>query len=143
MLVVAGFQGLSKKEKRITTLGRGGSDTSAVAIASAIGSELCEIYTDVDGIFTADPKFVPRAQKIRKISYEEILEMSSLGSKVLHPRSVELAMKYGIKVKVKNTFSKSLGTFLTNEDKTMERAVVSGISSSEDDSKIDKIHMKK
>ena len=136
VLVVAGFQGISEKEKRITTLGRGGSDTSAVALASAIGSKLCEIYTDVDGIFTADPRFVPRAQRIRKISYEEILEMSSLGSKVLHPRSVELAMKYGIKVNVKNTFSKSSGTFLTDEDKTMERAIVSGISSSEDDSKI-------
>ena len=135
VLIIAGFQGLTMKSKRISTLGRGGSDTSAVALAVTIGSD-CQIFTDVDGIFTADPRYVPKAQKIKKISYEEILEMSSLGSKVLHPRSVELAMKYDIKVIVKNTFSKSFGTLLTKEDKTMEKAIVSGISSSEDDSKI-------
>ena len=135
VLIIAGFQGLTMKSKRISTLGRGGSDTSAVALAVTIGSD-CQIFTDVDGIFTADPRHVPKAKKIKKISYEEILEMSSLGSKVLHPRSVELAMKYDIKVSVKNTFSKSFGTLLTKEDKTMEKAIVSGISSSEDDSKI-------
>ena len=136
VLVVAGFQGLSKKEKRITTLGRGGSDTSAVAIASAIGSELCEIYTDVDGIFTADPKFVPRAQKIRKISYEEILEMSSLGSKVLHPRSVELAMKYDIKIHVRSSFNRKLGSMVVKEENKLEKEVVTGISASENDANI-------
>ena len=135
VLIIAGFQGLAMKGKRISTLGRGGSDTSAIALAATIGSD-CQIFTDVDGIFTADPRYVPKAKKIKKISYEEILEMSSLGSKVLHPRSVELAMKYDIKVVVKNTFSKNFGTLLTKEDKTMEKAIVSGISSSEDDSKI-------
>ena len=117
-------------------MGRGGSDTSAIALAASIGSNICEIYTDVDGVYTADPKYVSRAKKIEKIAYEEVLEMSSLGSKVLHPRSVELAMKFDIEINVKNTFSKSLGTVITKEDKTMERAIVSGISSSEDDSKI-------
>ena len=136
VLIVAGFQGLSFKEKKISTLGRGGSDTSAIALAASIGSNICEIYTDVDGVYTADPKYVSRAKKIEKIAYEEVLEMSSLGSKVLHPRSVELAMKFDIEINVKNTFSKSLGTVITKEDKTMERAIVSGISSSEDDSKI-------
>lgn len=136
VLIVAGFQGLSSKEKKISTLGRGGSDTSAIALAASIGSNICEIYTDVDGVYTADPKYVSRAKKIEKIAYEEVLEMSSLGSKVLHPRSVELAMKFDIEINVKNTFSKSLGTVITKEDKTMERAIVSGISSSEDDSKI-------
>ena len=135
VLVVAGFQGIDSKQ-RITTLGRGGSDTSAVALAVAVGASFCEIYTDVDGIFTADPRIIKKAKKISKISYEEILEMASLGSKVLHPRSVELAMKYAMKVYVKSSFSKNLGTLVTQEEKTMEKELISGISSTDDESKI-------
>ena len=135
VLVICGFQGVDKNN-RITTLGRGGSDTTAVAIAASIRAKLCEIYTDVDGIFTADPRFVKQAKKLSKISYEETLEMASLGSKVLHPRSVELAMKYGIKLHVRNAFNNNNGTFLVKEDKEMEKELVSGISSTETESKI-------
>ena len=132
---VGEYQGVDKNN-RITTLGRGGSDTTAVAIAASIRAKLCEIYTDVDGIFTADPRFVKQAKKLSKISYEETLEMASLGSKVLHPRSVELAMKYGIKLHVRNAFNNNNGTFLVKEDKEMEKELVSGISSTETESKI-------
>lgn len=135
VLIICGFQGVDQND-RITTLGRGGSDTSAVAIAVSIKSDLCEIYTDVDGVFTADPRHVKQAKKIPKISYEETLEMASLGSKVLHPRSVELAMKYDIKLHVRNSFSSRNGTFLMKEDKEMEKELVSGISSTESESKI-------
>jgi len=135
VLVVAGFQGIST-EQRITTLGRGGSDTSAVALAVALKSKMCEIYTDVDGIFTSDPKIVSTAKKINNITYEETLEMASLGSKVLHPRSVELAMKYGIKVHVKSSFTNKMGTTVLNEENKLEKEVVTGISSSEDEAKI-------
>ncbi len=135
VLVVAGFQGIST-EQRITTLGRGGSDTSAVALAVALKSKMCEIYTDVDGIFTSDPKVVSTAKKINNITYEETLEMASLGSKVLHPRSVELAMKYGIKVHVKSSFTNKMGTTVLNEENKLEKEVVTGISSSEDEAKI-------
>ena len=115
-LVISGFQGLSEEE-RITTLGRGGSDTSAVAIAAAVKSNLCEIFTDVDGIFSSDPRIVKNAKKIKNITYEEILEMSSAGSKVLHPRSVELAMKYGIKIHVRSSFQKKMGPWLLKKKK--------------------------
>ena len=107
VLVIAGFQGLSKHH-RVTTLGRGGSDTTAVALTVTIGSNICEIFTDVEGIYSSDPRIVPNAKKIKNITYEEILEMSSAGSKVLHPRSVELAMKYGIKIHVRSSFTKKL-----------------------------------
>ena len=135
VLVVGGFQGISL-EDRITTLGRGGSDTSAVAISVAVKANECEIYTDVEGIFTADPRDVPMAKKIQKITYEEILEMASLGSKVLHPRSVELAMKYGIKIHVRSSFNNKIGTLVLNESKSLEKELVTGISSSDDDAKI-------
>ena len=135
VLVMSGFQGISKCN-RITTLGRGGSDTSAVAIAAALKAEICEIYTDVDGIFTADPKKVKKARKISQITYEEILEMSSLGSKVLQPRSVELAMKYDIKVHVRNSFNNKKGTIVLSEEKNLEKALVTGISSSDEEAKI-------
>ena len=105
VLVVAGFQGVSTNN-RITTLGRGGSDTSAVALAYSLGLRSCEIYTDVEGIFTSDPRVVKSAKKVDSTTYEEILELASLGSKVLHPRSVELAMKYGIKIHVRSSFKK-------------------------------------
>ena len=135
VLVMAGFQGISK-EDRITTLGRGGSDTSAVAIAASLKADVCEIYTDVDGIFTADPREVKKAKKIAKITYEEILEMSSLGSKVLQPRSVELAMKYGIKVHVRSSFKEVKGTFVISEEDDLEKELVTGISASDDEAKI-------
>ena len=135
VLVMAGFQGISE-EHRITTLGRGGSDTSAVAIAASLKADVCEIYTDVDGIFTADPREVKKAKKIAKITYEEILEMSSLGSKVLQPRSVELAMKYGIKVHVRSSFKEVKGTFVISEEDDLEKELVTGISASDDEAKI-------
>ncbi|MAZ07593.1 MAG: aspartate kinase [Rickettsiales bacterium] len=135
VLILAGFQGVDKKNY-ITTLGRGGSDTSAVAVAVSIGLNECEIYTDVEGIYTADPKIVKNAKKISFITYEEILEMSSLGSKVLHPRSVELAMKYGITVHVRSSFKKKKGTFVVKEEQKLEEEVVTGIASSESDAKI-------
>ncbi len=110
VLVIAGFQGISS-ENRITTLGRGGSDTSAVAISAALNSPTCEIYTDVKGIYSADPRLIKNAKKIKNITYEEILEMAALGSKVLHPRSVELAMKYDIKVR--SSFIKQIGSMVS------------------------------
>ena len=135
VLVVAGFQGISE-DNRITTLGRGGSDTSAVAIAYSLGLKSCQIYTDVDGIFTSDPKIVKNASKIDSITYEEILELASLGSKVLHPRSVELAMKYGIKIHVRSSFKRKIGTMVVKEENKIEKEVVTGITSSENESKI-------
>ena len=135
VLVVAGFQGISD-DNRITTLGRGGSDTSAVALATAVKADLCEIYTDVEGIFTSDPRIVRNAKKIKTITYEEILEMSSSGSKVLHPRSVELAMKYGIKIHVRSTFSEKLGTMVVKEEKKLEREIVTGISVSDNEANV-------
>ena len=135
VLVVAGFQGINP-EGRITTLGRGGSDTSAVAMAVALKSKICEIYTDVEGIFSSDPRVVRDAKKIKNITYEEILEMASLGSKVLHPRSVELAMKYDIKIHVRSSFSRKLGSMVVKEENKLEKKVVTGISASENDANI-------
>ena len=135
VLVIAGFQGISK-ENRITTLGRGGSDTTAVAISYALGLKTCEIYTDVEGIFTSDPRIVSDAKKIDSITYDEILELASLGSKVLHPRSVELAMKYGIRIHVRSSFDKKLGTMVVKEENKIEKEVVTGITSSENEAKI-------
>ena len=135
VLVIAGFQGISE-ENRITTLGRGGSDTTAVAISYALGLKTCEIYTDVEGIFTSDPRIVKDANKIDSITYDEILELASLGSKVLHPRSVELAMKYGIRIHVRSSFDKKLGTMVVREENKIEKEVVTGITSSENEAKI-------
>lgn len=135
VLVIGGFQGLNKFN-RISTLGRGGSDTSAVAIAASIKAPVCEIFTDVEGVYTSDPRVVSNAKKINTISYEEILEMSSLGSKVLHPRSVELAMKYDIKIHVRSSFIKKKGTLVVKESKDLEKELVTGISSSDEDAKI-------
>ncbi len=135
VLIVAGFQGISNDD-RITTLGRGGSDTSAVALAKSVKADLCEIYTDVEGIFTSDPRIVRSAKKIKNITYEEILEMSSSGSKVLHPRSVELAMKYGIKIHVRSTFSEKLGTMVVKEEKKLEKEIVTGISVSDNEANV-------
>jgi aspartate kinase len=125
--VVAGFQGVDE-DGNITTLGRGGSDTSAVAVAAAIGADACEIYTDVDGVYTTDPNVCPTAKKIDRISYEEMLELASLGAKVLQIRSVEIAMKYSVPVHVRSSFSDAPGTWVTNEDKSLEDVVVAGVA---------------
>ena len=133
--IVAGFQGISNKN-RITTLGRGGSDTSAVALAAATCAERCDIYTDVDGIYTTDPRITASAKKLDKISYEEMLELASLGAKVLHTRSVELAMQYKVKVRVLNSFKEGSGTLLCDEEDMMEKKVVSGITFSKNEAKL-------
>jgi aspartate kinase len=125
--VVAGFQGVDD-QGNITTLGRGGSDTSAVAVAAAIGADECEIYTDVDGVYTTDPNICQSARKIDRISYEEMLELASLGAKVLQIRSVEIAMKYGVKVHVRSSFNDTTGTIVTKEDSLLEGVVVSGVA---------------
>ncbi len=133
--VVAGFQGCDP-DGNITTLGRGGSDTSAVAIASALDADMCEIYTDVDGIYTTDPNICARARKIDKICYEEMLEMASLGAKVLQIRSVEVAKKYNVPVHVRSSFSKEEGTMVVSEDSGMERLIVSGITCNKNEARI-------
>ena len=125
--VVAGFQGVDDGGN-ITTLGRGGSDTSAVAVAAAIGADECEIYTDVDGVYTTDPNICPSARKIDRISYEEMLELASLGAKVLQIRSVEIAMKYSVPVHVRSSFNDAPGTLVTSEDAALEGGVVSGVA---------------
>jgi aspartate kinase len=127
IFVVAGFQGCDP-DGNITTLGRGGSDTSAVAIAAAIKADVCEIYTDVDGIYTADPNICPKARKLDTISYDEMLNMASLGAKVLQIRSVGFAKKYGIPVHVRSSFSEEEGTMVVDENSGMERLVVSGVT---------------
>jgi aspartate kinase len=125
--VVAGFQGVDHAGN-LTTLGRGGSDTSAVAVAAAIGADECEIYTDVDGVYTTDPNVCPSARKIDRISYEEMLELASLGAKVLQIRSVEIAMKYSVPIHVRSSFNDQPGTIVTKEDSTLEGVVVSGVA---------------
>lgn len=133
--VVAGFQGVDENGD-ITTLGRGGSDTSAVAIAAAIGASACEIFTDVDGVYTTDPAICPSARKIARISYEEMLELASLGAKVLQIRSVEIAMKYGVPVHVRSSFSEAEGTWVTKEDKALEQITVTGIAYDKSDARV-------
>ncbi len=127
IVVVAGFQGVDRGGN-ITTLGRGGSDTSAVAVAAAIGADECEIYTDVDGVYTTDPNICPSARKIHRISYEEMLELASLGAKVLQIRSVEIAMKYNVPVHVRSSFNDQPGTLVTGEDAALEGGVVRGVA---------------
>ncbi len=133
--VIAGFQGISEGAD-VTTLGRGGSDLTAVAIAAAIKADLCDIYTDVDGVYTTDPNIVSEARKLDKISYEEMLELASLGAKVLQSRSVEYAAKYGVKLRVVSTFKDGSGTLLTEEDKDMEKVVVSGVTYDRNQAKV-------
>lgn len=133
--VIAGFQGLGP-DNRITTLGRGGSDTSAVALAAALGAERCDIYTDVDGVYTTDPRITPKARKLNKITYEEMLEMASVGAKVLQTRSVELAMKQKVRVQVLSSYSNEPGTLVVDEDEIVEKELVSGIAYSRDEAKI-------
>ena len=133
--VLPGFQGVSP-ENRLTTLGRGGSDTSAVALAAALGADRCDIYTDVEGVFTCDPRIVAKARKLDKITYEEMLEMASQGAKVLQTRSVEMAMNHGVRVQVLSSFSNAPGTLVVDEEEIVEQEVVSGIAYSRDEAKI-------
>ena len=133
--VVTGFQGLGPGD-RITTLGRGGSDTTAVALAAALGAERCDIFTDVDGVYTSDPRIVAKARKLDKITYEEMLEMASLGAKVLQSRCVELAMKHSVRLMVLSSFADQPGTLVVDEEEIVEQELVSGIAYSRDESKI-------
>ncbi|HZL62031.1 MAG TPA: aspartate kinase, partial [Pseudolabrys sp.] len=143
--VIAGFQGLHKETGRITTLGRGGSDTSAVAIAAAIGAERCDIYTDVDGVYTTDPRVVPKAHRMDKIAYEEMLELASLGAKVMQVRSVELGMVHNVRIFVRSSFEKPedidsskapSGTLICDEGDIVEQQTVTGIAFSKDEAQI-------
>jgi len=143
--VIAGFQGLHKETGRITTLGRGGSDTSAVAVAAAIGAERCDIYTDVDGVYTTDPRVVPKARRLDKIAFEEMLELASLGAKVMQVRSVELGMVHNVRIFVRSSFVKPEdidpkqtppGTLICDESEIMEQQVVTGIAFSKDEAQI-------
>jgi len=140
--IVAGFQGVSQNTKNITTLGRGGSDTTAVALAAALKAEVCEIYSDVDGVFTADPRIVPTARKISKLAYEEMLEMAASGAKILHLRCVEYARRFNLPIHVRSSFSKHEGTWITcsiddqPEDSTMEQAIISGVAHDRSEAKI-------
>ena len=133
--VLAGFQGLGN-DNRITTLGRGGSDISAVALAAALQADRCDIYTDVDGVYTTDPRIVAKARKLDKITYEEMLEMASLGAKVLHTRSVELAMKQRVRLQVLSSFTDTPGTLVVDEDEIVEKELVSGIAYTRDEAKV-------
>jgi aspartate kinase len=136
VVVVAGFQGVDDSGN-ITTLGRGGSDTSAVAVAAALGADVCEIYTDVDGVYTTDPNVYPKARKLSRISYDEMLEMASLGAKVLQIRSVEFAKKYDVPIHVRSSFNDNSGTIVCKEDKEMEKVVVSGVTYNKNEAKIE------
>ena len=133
--VVPGFQGVTE-EGSVTTLGRGGSDTSAVALAAALHADRCDIYTDVDGVYTTDPRIVAKARKLDKITYEEMLEMASVGAKVLQTRSVELAMKQGVRVQVLSSYTDEPGTLVVDEDEIVEKELVSGVAYSRDEAKI-------
>jgi aspartate kinase len=135
IVIVAGFQGVNEEEE-ITTLGRGGSDLTAVALAHVLNSEICELYKDVDGIFTANPKIVPKARLIEKISYEEMLEMASAGAQVVNARCIEYAQKYNVPIRVRSSFNNSLGTLITKEAKEMEKLFVSGVTYNKDEAKI-------
>jgi len=140
IVVVAGFQGVDE-DGNITTLGRGGSDTSAVAIAASLKADFCEIFTDVNGVYTTDPNLYSKARKLKKVSYDEMLSLAGAGAKVLHPRSVELAKAYGVPVYVRSSFSEDMGTLVTKEDKDMEREVVSGVAYDRDQAKITISHV--
>src|SRR3954454_21709389 len=134
--LVAGFQGVSTDSRDVTTLGRGGSDTTAVALAAALGGEVCEIYTDVDGLFTADPRIVPEARKLPIVSYEEMLEMASSGAKVLQLRSVEYARNHGVRIHCRSSFSEDPGTFVVGEEETMERPLITAVTHSTDEARV-------
>ena len=133
--VIPGFQGLTA-DNRVTTLGRGGSDTSAVAVAAALKADRCDIYTDVEGVFTTDPRIVPRARKLAKITYEEMLELASVGAKVLQTRSVELAMKEKVRVQVLSSFSDAPGTMVVDEDEVVEQELIAGVAYDRNEAKV-------
>lgn len=135
IVVVAGFQGIDERG-HVTTLGRGGSDTTAVALAAVLKADVCEIYTDVEGVYTTDPSICPHARKLDRISYDEMLEMASLGAKVLHTRSVEFAKKYAIPIHVRSSFSDNAGTMVMQEDAIMEKVLVSGVTYNRNEAKI-------
>jgi len=139
--VVAGFQGLGP-DGRVTTLGRGGSDTSAVALAAALRAERCDIFTDVDGVYTSDPRIVSRAQKLARITYEEMLEMASVGAKVLQTRAVALAMRHKVRLQVLSSFTDVPGTLVVDEDEVVESQVVSGIAYSRDEAKLSVVRVR-
>ncbi len=143
IVIVAGFQGVSADTKEITTLGRGGSDTTAVALAAALEADVCEIYTDVDGVFTADPRVVPHARKLDRVSYEEMLELAACGSKILHLRCVEYGRRYGVPIHVRSSFSQLEGTWVVNdprpdgtEEETMEQPIIAGVAHDVSEAKI-------
>ncbi|TWJ13885.1 aspartate kinase [Geobacter argillaceus] len=140
IVIVAGFQGIDR-EGNVTTLGRGGSDTSAVALAAALKADVCEIFTDVDGVYTTDPNICSDARKVEKVSYDEMLELASLGAKVLQIRSVEFAKKYNVDVHVRSSFNDNTGTMVTKEDKDMEAVLVSGIAYDKNEAKIAVMHV--
>jgi aspartate kinase len=133
--VIPGFQGLGD-DGRVTTLGRGGSDTSAVAVAAALKADRCDIYTDVEGVFTTDPRIVPRARKLAKITYEEMLELASVGAKVLQTRSVELAMKEKVRIQVLSSFSDEPGTMVVDEDEVVEQELIAGVAYDRNEAKV-------
>ena len=139
--VISGFQGINN-ENRITTLGRGGSDTTAVAIAAKLNAKRCDIYTDVDGVYTGDPRIVKNAKKMHTINFEEMLELSSLGAKVLHTRSVQLALQYGVKLQVLSSFTGKKGTMLVKETKSLENQIIRGIAHSNNEALITLVEVK-
>jgi aspartate kinase len=136
--IVAGFQGVSPDTKDITTLGRGGSDTTAVALAAALRADVCEIYTDVDGVYTADPRIVPNARRLETVTYEEMLELAACGAKILHLRSVEYGRRYNVPIRVRSSFSNKPGTTVTGSIKelTMEQAIISGVAHDRGEAKV-------
>jgi len=136
VVIVAGFQGVSQDTKDITTLGRGGSDTTAVALAASLGADVCEIYTDVDGVFTADPRIVPGAHKLDRISYEEMLEMAAQGAGVLQVRSVEFGRNHGVRIHVRSSFSYTAGTWVGPKEETVEDAIISGVAHDTSEAKL-------
>ena len=138
--IVAGFQGISA-DADVTTLGRGGSDTTAVALAAALGADVCEIYTDVDGVFTADPRIVPGARKLRAVTYEEMLELAAAGARVLVLRSVEYARNHGVPIHVRSSFTDEEGTWVLREEDVLERAIISGIASDAGEAKATILHV--
>ncbi|MBC7246804.1 MAG: aspartate kinase [Actinobacteria bacterium] len=135
VVIVAGFQGVSLDDQ-ITTLGRGGSDTTAVALAAALKADVCEIYTDVEGVYTADPRLVPEARKLSRVTYEEMLEMAATGARVLQLRSVEFARNYGVVMHVRSSFSEEEGTWISGEEDRMEKAIISGVTHDVDEAKV-------
>lgn len=141
VVIVAGFQGVSQDTKDVTTLGRGGSDTTAVALAAALGAEVCEIYTDVDGVYTADPRIVPAARKLDQVSFEEMLEMSAQGAGVLQVRSVEFGRNHGVRIHVRSSFSHQPGTWVVPEEDIVENAIISGVAHDTSESKLTVQHV--